>query len=120
MLNAAIPRPRMSDRTLVWNMLVFTLFVTDPSEFVAFGIVLAAVVMTFLPINFLHPVRVVRLRPLNLSIFAVWSVLSGYALLLHFQSPDWLMWAVMLTGFYLFCIGGIMQVFPNLGKRAAA
>jgi len=44
-------------------------------------------------------------------------VLSGYALLLHFESPDWLMWAVMLTGGYLFVIGGIMQMFPALGRR---
>ncbi|MDP2732402.1 MAG: phosphatidylcholine/phosphatidylserine synthase [Hoeflea sp.] len=104
---------------VVWNMLVFTLFVISASETVAFLIVLAAVVMTFLPINFLHPVRVARLRPVNLSIFAVWSILSIYALLLHFNSPDWLMWAVMLTSGYLFVIGGIMQMFPDLGKRAA-
>lgn len=102
---------------VVWNMLVFTLFVTNPSEIVAFVIVLAAVFMTFLPINFLHPVRVVRLRPVNLTVFGLWSVLSGYALLLHFESPDWLMWAVMLTGGYLFVIGGIMQIFPALGRR---
>jgi phosphatidylserine synthase len=87
---------------VVWNMLVFTLFVIKASELVAFGIVLLAVVMTFLPINFLHPVRVARLRPINLTVFAIWSVLSGYALLLHFHSPDWLMWAVMLTSAYLF------------------
>ena len=104
---------------VAWNMLVFTLFVTHPSEIVALGIVLAAVVMTFLPINFLHPVRVERLRPLNLAVFSIWSVLSGYALLLHFDSPDWLMWAVMLTGAYLFCIGGVMQMFPDLGRRAS-
>ncbi|KJS18139.1 MAG: phosphatidylcholine synthase [Hoeflea sp. BRH_c9] len=104
---------------VVWNMLVFTLFVISASETVAFLIVLAAVVMTFLPINFLHPVRVARLRPVNLSIFAVWSILSIYALLLHFNSPDWLMWAVMLTSGYLFVIGGIMQMVPDLGKRAA-
>jgi phosphatidylcholine synthase len=55
---------------VVWNMLVFTLFVTNPSEIVAFLIVLVAVFMTFLPINFLHPVRVVRLRPINLTVFA--------------------------------------------------
>jgi cobalamin biosynthesis protein CobD/CbiB len=68
-------------------MLVFTLFVIKASELVAFGIVLLAVIMTFLPINFLHPVRVARLRPLNLTVFAIWSALSGYALLLHFQQP---------------------------------
>ncbi|EDQ32878.1 Phosphatidylserine synthase [Hoeflea phototrophica DFL-43] len=104
---------------VVWNMLVFTLFVIKASELVAFGIVLVAVVMTFLPINFLHPVRVARLRPLNLTVFGIWSVLSGYALLLHFDSPDWLMWSVMLTGAYLFVIGGIMQMFPNLGRRSS-
>jgi phosphatidylcholine synthase len=102
---------------VAWNMLVFTLFVIDASETVAFLIVLAAVVMTFLPIHFLHPVRVGRLRPINLTIFAIWSILSASALLLHFNSPDWLMWAVMLTGGYLFVIGGIMQMFPNFGKR---
>jgi phosphatidylcholine synthase len=57
------------------------------------------------------------LRPINLTVFAIWSALSGYALLLHFHSPDWLMWAVMLTSAYLFVIGGIMQLFPGLGRR---
>jgi phosphatidylcholine synthase len=46
---------------VVWNMLVFTLFVIKAFGDRCFGIVLVAVVMTFLPINFLHPVRVARL-----------------------------------------------------------
>lgn len=104
---------------IAWNMLVFTLFVIASSEMTAFVIVLAAVILTFLPINFLHPVRVARLRPLNLAVFALWSVLSGYALLLHFDSPEWLMWGVMLSSAYLFVIGGIMQMFPALGRRSA-
>lgn len=104
---------------IAWNMLVFTLFVIASSEMTAFVIVLVAVILTFLPINFLHPVRVVRLRPLNLAVFALWSVLSGYALLLHFNSPEWLMWGVMLSSAYLFVIGGIMQMFPALGRRSA-
>lgn len=104
---------------IAWNMLVFTLFVIASSEMTAFVIVLVAVILTFLPINFLHPVRVVRLRPLNMAVFALWSVLSGYALLLHFNSPEWLMWGVMLSSAYLFVIGGIMQMFPALGRRSA-
>ncbi len=102
---------------VVWNMLVFTFFVIEPSETTAFIVVLVAVVMTFLPINFLHPVRVIRLRTINLTVFAVWSALSGYALLLHFQSPLWLKWAVTLTGLYLFAIGAVLQAFPKLGRR---
>lgn len=102
---------------VVWNMLVFTFFVIKPSEATAFIAVLFAVFATFLPINFLHPVRVIRLRPLNLFIFAVWSILGGIALLLHFRSPEWLKWAVMISGVYLFVIGAVLQAFPNLGRK---
>ena len=101
---------------VAWNMVVFTLFVINASENVAFAVVIASVILTFLPINFLHPVRVKRLRPLNLAVFALWSVLSGSALLLHFQSPDWLVWGVVASGIYLYCIGLVMQIFPKLGR----
>src|SRR3954469_25240235 len=60
---------------VVWNMVVFTLFVIQPGATWAMVIVGMSVVLTFLPINFLHPVRVKRLRPLNLGIFLLWSAL---------------------------------------------
>lgn len=104
---------------VVWNMLVFTLFAIEASEWTAMIVVFVAVILTFLPIYFLHPVRVIRLRALNLPIFLIWCVLSGWALLLHFDSPLWLQWAVSLSALYLSVIGGIMQWFPKLGARAA-
>ena len=51
---------------VVWNMVVFTLFVIEPGQWVSFAVVVAAGILTFVPINFIHPVRVVRLRPINL------------------------------------------------------
>ena len=102
---------------VVWNMVVFTLFVIDASATTAMIIVTISVVLTFLPINFLHPVRVKRLRWLNMTVFLLWCALSGYSLLLHFQSPDWLIAGVVLTGIYLYCIGGIMQFVPSLGAK---
>jgi phosphatidylcholine synthase len=101
---------------VVWNMVVLTLFVIDASATTAMIVVSVSVVATFLPINFLHPVRVKRLRPLNLGICLLWCALAGYSLLLHFQSPDWLVWGVVISSLYLYCIGGIMQLFPGLGK----
>ena len=103
---------------VVWNMVIFTLFVIQASATTAMIVVVISVFLTFLPINFLHPVRVKRLRPLNLGIFAIWCVLSGYSLLLHFDSPDWLVWGVVGSGLYLYFIGAILQLFPNLGKDA--
>ena len=102
---------------VAWNMLIFTLFVVHPSEQVAFGAILVSVLLTFLPIHFLHPVRVVRLRNVNLSIFGIWSILSISALFLNFRSPQWLVWGVAASGLYLYLIGAILQAFPSLGRR---
>ena len=102
---------------VVWNMVIFTLFVIEPSETVAFIIVVGSALLSFFPIWFLHPVRVKRLRPLNLAVFLIWAVLSGIALLKHFKSPDWVVWGVVATGLYMYCIGFVLQLFPNLGRK---
>jgi len=75
------------------------------------------VVLTFLPINFLHPVRVQRLRPLNLGVFLIWSALGVYALLLHFATPAWVVTGFVVTGIYLYVIGFVLQIFPSLGQK---
>jgi phosphatidylcholine synthase len=71
---------------VVWNMLVFTLFVTNPPNR-GFSDCLVAVFMTFLPINFLHPVRVARLRPLNLTVFAALVGAFGLRASVAFPEP---------------------------------
>lgn len=103
---------------VVWNMVVFTLFVIDASATTAMTVVTISVFLTFLNINFLHPVRVKRLRPLNMTIFLVWCLLGGYSLLLHFDTPTWVAVGVAITGLYLYCVGGLMQLLPKLGTRA--
>lgn len=70
-------------------MVVFTLFVIDADATTALVVVVASVVLTFLPIHFLHPVRVQRLRPLNLTVFFLWCGFGGYALLKHFHTANW-------------------------------
>jgi phosphatidylcholine synthase len=102
---------------VVWNMLIFTLFVIDASATTALVAVLLSVFLTFLPIHFLHPVRVKRLRPLNLAVFLLWCGFGGYALLLHFESPPWVVVGTIVTSIYLYVIGGILQFLPGLGRR---
>jgi phosphatidylcholine synthase len=101
---------------VVWNMVIFTLFVIHASATTAMTVVAFSVVLTFLPINFLHPVRVERLRPLNLGIFLLWSALGIYSLLMHFMMPPWAVVIFIVTGIYLYCIGAVLQFFPSLGR----
>jgi len=101
---------------VVWNMMVFTLFIVKPGEWIAFATVVISAILSFVPINFLHPVRVVRLRPLNLTVFLLWCFLGAVALLYALEAPLWVRIGISVTGIYLYCIGAIMQFFPQLGR----
>lgn len=105
---------------VVWNMVVFTLFVIEPGEMLSFGVVVIAAALSFTPIHFLHPVRVMRMRPLNLGIFLLWCALAMVALLQDMQADQWVRIGIAASGVYLFCIGAIMQLFPELGAKKSA
>ncbi len=118
---------------VVWNMIVFTLFVTEPGEWVSFAVVVIAAILTFVPVHFLHPVRVKRLRPINLGVTLAWCAFGGLALAESFLAQFYTQIGVLAenvsaftkigigaTSIYLFCIGGIMQLFPNLGAKPAS
>ncbi|MGD9914604.1 MAG: phosphatidylcholine synthase [Rhizobiaceae bacterium] len=102
---------------VVWNIVVFSLFVSAPGEWVSFGIVVFAGLMTFVPVYFLHPVRVVRLRNVNLTIFLFWGAMCCIALIEDMQPGEIVKWAIIVSGIYLFFIGAVMQLFPKLGAR---
>lgn len=102
---------------VVWNMVVFTLFAIAPGEWVSFAVVVIAAVLSFVPMNFLHPVRVQRLRPLNLGIFLAWCGFGVVALIQNMATTTTIQIGIGLTGIYLFFIGGVMQLFPTLGLR---
>src|SRR6201992_3901215 len=64
----------------LWNAAAFYLFLLHPPPAVSSLGVAILIVLTFIPIHVLHPVRVVRLRGLTLSLMAVWAALAAYAL----------------------------------------
>jgi hypothetical protein len=64
----------------LWNVVAYLLMIYRPPEAVSFGIVAALAVMTFMPLEFVHPLRVVRWRPLTIAVTIVWAVLAIVAL----------------------------------------
>lgn len=102
---------------VVWNMLVFSLFIISPNQWISFVCIIVSACVSFMPIYFLHPVRVQRLRKINLPIFLLWCALGALALAYGLHTPLWLRAGVAITGAYLYVIGGIMQLFPKLGLK---
>lgn len=95
---------------VAWNMVIFTFFATQPNEITAFAFVAFCAVATFLPIKFLHPVRVTRLRPLNLAVSTLWALFGLAALYYGFASPLFVKVGILATGLYLFSIGAVLQL----------
>jgi phosphatidylcholine synthase len=50
----------------VWNAVAYLLMIYKPPEVLTFGLIVLFAVLTFTPVEFVHPVRVKRLRPLTL------------------------------------------------------
>ncbi|MEZ5790659.1 MAG: phosphatidylcholine/phosphatidylserine synthase [Nitratireductor sp.] len=97
-----------------WNMVVFTLFIVSPSEILSFVFVCIAAVLTFVPVIFVHPVRVKILRELTLGVFAVWAAGGLLALYHGLDAPHWVDVVITGTGLYLFSIGFILQLLGKL------
>ena len=61
----------------VWNVPVFYLLLLRPDPWTAAAAIMALVAATFLPVPFVHPFRVARLRVLTIALLAAWSVLAS-------------------------------------------
>jgi len=91
----------------VWNLIAFYLLLVRPAPWIAVMSIAAFAVMTFLPIKFVHPVRVRRLRWLNTIALVLWSVLAVVALFQGLAPWPWVTAALCLIGGY-FLVAGLV------------
>jgi len=89
----------------VWNLVAFYLLLMRPAAWLTVAIIAAFAVMTFLPIKFVHPVRVSRLRWLTLGVLVLWAVLALVALLQGLAPQPWVTAALCLIAIYFLVIG---------------
>ncbi|NOT70495.1 MAG: phosphatidylcholine synthase [Hyphomicrobium sp.] len=84
----------------IWNIFAFYVFALDPAAWVAQLAVALAIVATFVPMPWVHPLRVVALRPLTLVVTALAGA-GGIAVLLSgFPAPP--LWQAALIAAALY------------------
>ena len=91
----------------VWNLAAFYIYVLQPPEWLGFAGVVALAVLTFLPVKFLHPLRVAHWRWLNIALLAVWAVLAFVAVVLGLQPGPMVTVPLCLIALYFFLAGFI-------------
>jgi phosphatidylcholine synthase len=64
----------------IWNVVAFFLFVMPVPPPWVFSIVVFLGLLTFVPLKWVHPIRVRRWRPVTIAVLVVWSVASIVAI----------------------------------------
>jgi phosphatidylcholine synthase len=94
-----------------WNIIVFYIAIFRPPSVLSFTIVAVLTAMMFLPVVFVHPVRVTRLRGLTIAALLVWAAASATALWQDL-TPDWLVKGVLLACVVYFSGLGFIRENP--------
>ena len=89
----------------VWNVVVFYLFLLRFDPWITLGIIAALSVATFLPITFVHPFRVVRLRVVTLGLMAAWAVLAIAAVVEDLTPSIWVTLGLCAIALYFLLVG---------------
>jgi phosphatidylcholine synthase len=85
----------------VWNLVLFFWMVFGSPPELVLSSTIALGVLTFLPIYFLHPVRVAKFRTASLFVTLLFFVLAFIAVARDFAPPDWVRAGLAATMIYL-------------------
>jgi len=89
----------------VWNLITFYLLLLRPEPWLAAATVAVFAALTFVPVRFVHPLRVRRFRVLTVSLLALWTVLAFVAMVQGLAPPLGVTAALCLIAVYFLVIG---------------
>ncbi len=90
---------------VLWNVVAFYLFVLKPAPWLGTTAIIVLAAATFAPIHFVHPVRVVRWRMLNVAALALWCVLAVFAVAQNLDPPAWAAAILGAIAIYFVAVG---------------
>jgi phosphatidylcholine synthase len=89
----------------LWNAAAFYLFLLKPWPSLAAVIVALLAGLSFVPFKFLHPMRVARMRAVNVAALALWSALALIAVIRDLDPGAWVTGGLVAIGLYFLGIG---------------
>jgi phosphatidylcholine synthase len=93
----------------IWNTAAFYLLLLRPSPVWSTVAVAALSVATFLPFPFIHPLRVVRLRLLTITLLVLWGVLALITLDRDMSPGPWITVALCAIAIYVVGLGALRR-----------
>ncbi len=93
-----------------WNAVVFQLMVYKLPEPVTLLVIVAFAVLTFTPVEFVHPLRVKRWRPLTVTMAVAWGVLALVAVATNLDPGPLAVTAFAAVSLYFALVGVVLQL----------
>ncbi len=92
----------------VWNIVLFYIVAFAPPVWLSLGVIGLATVLMFVPVLFVHPVRVRRWRGATFAMLALWGVAAAVCVWQAMQ-PGWAVQAVLLGCAVYFVMLGLWR-----------
>ena len=106
----------------IWNILLFYLYLFDLSQIYNLFLISACILLKFIPIKFIHPLRVNKYRKYSAIFMVLWFISSFKILLSSFyvlnNNSDYLFFGIwLISNIYFVCLTFYelyRQVFKNI------
>ncbi len=98
----------------LWNAAAFYLFLLHWPPVPSTLLVAVLLVLTFVPLHVVHPVRVVRLRWLTLTLIVLWGVLAIYTLVVDFRAGALVQAALCAIALYIVGSDAVIRLARRL------
>jgi phosphatidylcholine synthase len=92
----------------VWSFVAFFLFLLRPGPWIAGAIIVVLAVLTFVPIVFIHPFRVARLRAVSAVLLALGGALVIVTIARDMAPGPWVTGAMCVIVLY-FIVAGLLR-----------
>jgi len=92
----------------VWNLVAFYIYVLTPEPWVAAVVVIVLAILTFVPVRFVHPLRVKHWRILNIALMLVWAALAVIAVIANLVPGPAVRIALCVIALY-FLVAGLLR-----------
>jgi len=89
----------------VWNVPLFYLFLLQPSAWIIALAIFLLAICTFLPVPFVHPLRVARGRWVTIALLIIWCMLACVTLLRDMMPGPWITAALCVIALYFLGAG---------------
>jgi phosphatidylcholine synthase len=101
----------------VWSVVAFSLFLLRPGPWAAGAIVVVLAILTFVPIVFIHPFRVARLRALSAVLLVLGGALAVVAIARDMSPGPWVTGAMCVIGLYFVGAGLLRRPSDVVANR---